>query len=140
MHLHTDPNGESAVTVTTYVRVLYPAPAPTSSPCADCDGQGITGDHYTMPAADGTAHLIDVFCGTCKGCGSATHDECKLGVHHDDELEDLAELADCVSCDGREWIPVDGWNASAPDADLTIMRIPCGCTGARAELVDDPDE
>lgn len=80
---------------------------------------------------------LDVFCPGCDGCGQAEHSQCTPDKHANSETEDWAvDLAVCPSCWGRGWWPVQGWPAvAAPDRVLTL-RVPCGCTTDRAELVE----
>ncbi|MEV0968488.1 hypothetical protein [Microtetraspora glauca] len=130
------------MTTTTYAYVPFPAPTP-ADPCDTCGGQGVTGDRYEMPTDTGQRLLVEVFCPACKGCGNGSHEQCKHGAHADDEFElgDVVAEDACPSCDGRGWTPVPGWSASDPGAvAVVLMRVPCGCTEGRAQLVDDPDE
>lgn len=128
--------------ITTYVRVPFPAPIlpPGAHPCSDCLGQGVTGGHYTMPMSGDRQLLLDVWCPGCQGCGAATHDACKSGIHAlDDEGQGDERDGGCPSCGGRGWCTVSGWSASDPDAETVLMRVPCGCQEHRAEIAT-PEE
>jgi hypothetical protein len=134
-----DPIGihEDHMTLMTFTYVPFPAPTPAVS-CEACGGQGVTGDRYEL-RIDGPVLLVDVFCPTCHGCGSAVHDKCADGVHALDDFDDPAD--DCPSCNGRGWNAVTAWSANHPDNDEPLfLRVPCGCTEDRAEQVDDPGD
>ena len=141
------------MTEPTTLRVSFPAPVlpPDVDPCPDCSGQGVTGDHYTMPVGD-NALLVDVFCPACQGCGRADHDACTPGSHALDPDEDLDDdnsdpppghIGDqeCYSCACRGWNAVHGWDANDPEpTETTLLRVPCGCVEHRAETTPDSDD
>jgi len=122
---------------TTYAIVEFPPPTVVGSPCPDCKGSGVTGDQYEMQHTTPVL-LVDVFCPTCLGCGSANHDAGCEGHAWDDIDRDDDELDDeaCPSCKGREWNAVQGFPGYDVPADAgpVMLRVPCGCTTARARV------
>jgi hypothetical protein len=44
--------------------------------------------------------------------------------------------AACPSCQGREWNAVTEFEGEGDDTELTILRVPCGCTTGRIRTVD----
>lgn len=130
-------------------RLRMPAPSPYSGPhrCGSCLGAGITDIRYEMPLPavnvggvldpEDTALVVDEICGECQGCGRDPdhHDTCRWdqhgdpeqvgfdpGARHDDE-DDVPDEHECLSCGGRRWFPVQGFN----DQRVTVLRVPCGC-------------
>jgi hypothetical protein len=131
-------------------RLHLPAPSPYSGPnrCGSSLGAGITGVRYEMalPAVnvggvldpDGTVLVVDEICDACQGCGRAAHTGCRWDEHADPEAVgfdfDPGERGDlnddeepdeheCLSCGGRRWFPVQGFN----EQRATVLRVPCGC-------------
>jgi hypothetical protein len=122
---------------TTHATVDFPPPTVTGAPCPACRGAGVTGGRYELHA-DGPVLLVEVVCPGCGGCGSADGDGrgC-AGPHAWDDAPDTEPDGDpCPSCQGREWDPVQGFAGVDPggDADPVTLRVPCGCTTARAWL------
>jgi hypothetical protein len=122
---------------TTYATVDFSPPTVTGARCPACQGSGVTGDHYHLHT-DGPVLLVDVFCPACGGCGSADGDHLDCaGPHAWDDAPDKQPDGDrCPSCQGREWYAVQGFpgrNLGA-DADPVTLRVPCGCTTARARV------
>jgi hypothetical protein len=137
-------------------RLHLPAPSPYSGPnrCGSCLGAGITGVRYEMalPAVNvggvqdpggGTVLVVDEICDACQGCGRAGHEGCRWDEHadaeavdfdRDDDLNDDEEPDEheCLSCGGRHWFPVQGFN----EQRATVLRVPCGC--AEGLLVEAP--
>jgi hypothetical protein len=129
---------------TTYLHVPYDPPVrpPDTPPCRDCNGLGISpGRRFQMPldGVGGRFMLLDAFCRTCKGCGSASHEQCPPGAHalvSESELDELGETDGCPSCQGRGWWPATAWSANDPEPDVvTLLRVPCGCVEHRAQPV-----
>jgi hypothetical protein len=129
---------------TTYATVDFPPPTVTGAPCPACQGTGVTGDRYELHT-DGPVLLVEAFCPGCGGCGSADRDHLDCAGPHawDDDFDlddgdvDASFLDDepvCPSCRGREWNPVQGLPGVDPgaNADPVTLRVPCGCTTARA--------
>ena len=153
-----DGRGRGAGTVTeptTYLVVAYPPPQVTGPPCPACQGAGVTGERYRMPTDAELALLVDVFCPVCGGCGSADpdHATCDLASHADPDFDGYADLDSkeaeaeaerCPSCHGRQWNPVQAFgldHGEDPDGDIMLLlRVPCGCTEGRAQLLPVQDE
>lgn len=125
-------------------RVTFPTPELAGPACAGCAGAGVLAEQMQMPTGSGRVLLVDVFCAVCGGCGSAdpAHTACPPAAHawHDDEDDDPDddELPDgeedrCPSCSGRGWFPVQGFTDAGDQ--MVMLRVPCGCTTDRAELV-----
>lgn len=116
-------------------------------PCPACQGSGVTGERYTMPAGQYTLAL-DVLCPSCGGCGNgdANHPGCEASWHAsnepddydpydpDDEDEDSPDTgaAACFSCQsGRGWWPMQGFAGEGDDTVMYLLRVPCGCSQDR---------
>jgi hypothetical protein len=138
----------------TVVQVDFPPPpVPDGAGCQACEGLGVTGQQYRMPTGQDRVLLLDVFCPTCGGCGSADHtgcsgihparlDEDPLGPWDEEDLDDdgLDEEARCPSCQGREWNPIQGFPPEGEqqgDGEVVVLRAPCGCTTPRARLTEE---
>jgi hypothetical protein len=108
-------------------------------PCPACQGSGLTGERYTMPAGDYVL-VIDVLCLACGGCGKGDpdHADCEAGWHADpdDEHDEPGEPA-CWSCgSGRGWYPVQGFTGEGDDMKMRVLRMPCGCSESRLVPAD----
>lgn len=131
-----------------YGVVAFDPPKPWLVPCATCEGTGVTGERYGMNTTRCTL-LVDVFCDACGGCGNGAegHPGCPVGrdrtVHPawldgDDEEsdeDDDAARAQCWSCQGRQWNPVQGFSGEGEDCRMVVLRVPCGCASARVEFL-----
>ena len=121
---------------TTYATVAFPPPTVAGAPCPACQGSGVTGDRYQIKT-DGPVLLVEVFCPGCGGCGSADRDHLDCAGPHawDDAPNKEPDGDPCPSCQGREWNAVQGFPGVDPDtdADPVTLRVPCGCTTARAQ-------
>jgi hypothetical protein len=122
---------------TTYAYVEFPPPTVPGAPCPACQGAGITGDRYQLHT-DGPVLLVEVVCPGCAGCGSADRDHLDCAGPHawDDEPDTAPDGDPCPSCQGREWNPLQGFPGvdAGADADPVMLRVPCGCTTARARV------
>jgi hypothetical protein len=138
---------------TTYVTVEFPPPTVVGPACQACEGRGVTGEQYQMPTGEGRVLLVDVFCPSCGGCGSAEHVFC-AGLHagldagasiwfdYDYDLDDEEPEDACPSCQGREWNAVQGFGDFTFDeqdgedvpTSVKVLRVPCGCTTDRARM------
>jgi hypothetical protein len=127
-----------------------------ANPCPACEGQGVTGERYEMPAGDQVL-LIEVICPDCEGCGNGDpgHAGCKPDWHaypedhggpdpFGDELDEDgtdAEVADediartepvCYSCHtGRGWNAVQAFRGEGDETEMVVSRVPCGCSAGR---------
>lgn len=114
-------------------------------PCQPCEGTGITGERYEMPAGPHTL-LAEVFCPSCGGCGNGDpeHAGCRPEWHAYPEDIYGAEVLDedeyeqvCWSCgSGRGWNPVQGFIGEGDDMQMLITRVPCGCSEDRLVEAD----
>lgn len=131
-------------------RMYLPAPSPYSGPnrCGSCLGAGITGTRYEMPLpavnvggvqdSDRVVLVVDEICDECQGCGRDPdhHDTCRWDQHGDPEQagfdtrgwsdsddDEEPDEHECMSCGGRRWFPVQGFN----EERVTALRVPCGC-------------
>lgn len=140
-----------------YAALPITAPAWTGpAPCEGCGGMGVTGERYEMPGTDPVL-LIDVICPRCTGCGNGDpeHRDCKPSAHaypdEDDDYPDDYDLLDsdddgqdqeppCPSCGGRRWNALTGFGAGAEDddAEVTVLRVPCGCATPLMATGPDP--
>jgi hypothetical protein len=137
-----------------YAILPITAPAWTGpNPCEGCGGMGVTGERYEMPTDTGPILLVDVICPDCGGCGNGDpeHRYCKPSTHaypeDDYDAEDDEDNEDgqdsepsCPSCNGRQWNAVTGFTADvAPDdAELAVLRVPCGCATPLLATGTDP--
>jgi hypothetical protein len=68
------------------------------------------------------------------------HRSCDPAAHASLEPEDYLDNERCPSCQGREWVAVQGFGGTdtGNDADVTMcyLRVPCGCTAKRTQLID----
>jgi hypothetical protein len=125
---------------TTYAYVEFLPPTVTGPACQACEGRGVTGEQYHLPTGKDRVLVVDVFCPACGGRGNADHQDC--GGAHVGAVDDWTAISEpfdddfqedrCPSCQGREWNPVQGFDTDDPDADVRVLRVPCGCTTARA--------
>jgi hypothetical protein len=136
----------------TYALVSFPSPKVTGPACQTCEGLGVTSEQYQMQTdPDRPVLLVDVFCPDCDGCGSADpeHRSCDPAAHASLEPEDYLDEDDeddeddderCPSCQGRQWVAVQGFGGTdtGNDEDVTkcYLRVPCGCTAERTQLIE----
>jgi hypothetical protein len=135
----------------TYAEVSYPPPEVTGPPCPTCNGAGVTGEQYEMATGADPVLLVDVFCPTCDGCGSADpkHAACNPAAHANADAEDYLDALEddldseeaerCPSCWGRQWNPVQGFgdfNGKGDPERMVTLRVPCGCTTERTQLIE----
>lgn len=116
-------------------------------PCPACQGSGVTGVRYDMPSGPYVL-VVDVICPSCGGCGNGGfgHPGCQPGWHagdgddadpwngvgDDDEDPGDEDGPACFSCgSGRGWWPVQGFTGEGDDAQMHILRMPCGCSQDR---------
>ena len=113
--------------------------------CQPCEGTGVTGERYEMPAGENVL-VLEVICGVCGGCGNGDPDHagCKPDWHAypyadgSEPLEDDEEGAPCFSCgSGRGWYPVEGFRGEGDDMEMVITRVPCGCSESRLLEAED---
>lgn len=129
--------------------VSFPPPTLPGRACSTCEGVGVTGERYRMQLSpDEQPLLVDVFCPRCGGCGRAEHDDetCTAREHAEDDdsgYDDEDDLDDvrCWSCRDRGWWSATGWpvdaDRSAVGDEVVTLRMPCGCTSGRVELIPD---
>lgn len=121
-----------------------------AQPCQPCEGAGVTGERYEMPAGEHVL-LVEVFCPACGGCGNGDprHAGCKPEWHADSGDDEESGFPDgddpdgssspaCYSCgSGRGWNAVQGFRGEGSDVEMVLTRVPCGCSEGR--LVEVPE-
>jgi len=153
---HEPSQGDPAMA--TAVRMMLPVQEHAHDrPCPACQGRGVTGAMYEMPAgaaADPQAPevvlLLEVFCPGCGGCGNGDpeHAGCQAAWHPDpddgvlfgdDDPDDPEGGEDgedggqgCPSCgSGRGWFPIQGFTGEGAATEMYTLRGLCGCATGR---------